>query len=74
MNKRLRESVDEHNENDQEWREVVDTCDEMLLDEDYIFASDTIQGIRDNIEESKRVTPNQKRAIDNIKESVESRR
>jgi hypothetical protein len=42
----------------------------MLFDEEYEFASDTIQGIRDWIEENSAVTPAQKRAVLNIRDSI----
>jgi len=70
MNKRLKQAAEEREEKDEEWREVLDICDEMLFDEEYEFASDTIQGIRDWIEENSAVTPAQKRAVLNIRDSI----
>ncbi|RDE12157.1 MAG: hypothetical protein C4K49_10775 [Candidatus Thorarchaeota archaeon] len=73
MNKRLQEAVDEHQAEEEEWRTILDQCDKMLFDDDYDFASDTIQGIRDHIVENKSVTPGQRKAIVNIRRSVENR-
>ena len=73
MNKRLQESADEHAGEESEWRMLVDECDDMLMDSDYDFASDTIQGIKDHVAENKSATPGQIRAIKNIKNSVENR-
>jgi hypothetical protein len=52
-----------------EWIEWLDLCDEMLLDEDYVFAEDTLQGIRDWIEKNEFITDGQKDAITNIRQS-----
>ena len=73
MNKRLQESVEEHEDDENECQVILDECDDMLLDSDYDFAADTIQGIRDHIEKHKTVTPRQKKAIANIRASVEER-
>jgi uncharacterized coiled-coil protein SlyX len=55
----------------EDWLEYLDKCDEMLLDEKYSFANDTLQGIRDWISEHQHVTDRQKEAIDNIEGSVQ---
>jgi hypothetical protein len=54
-----------------EWIIYLDMADEMLLDEDYEFASDTIQGIRDWIADNEYVTDAQKEALNSIFRSVE---
>lgn len=53
-----------------EWEKLIDEIDDMLLDEDYIFASDTLEGIREWVEENQHCTSKQREAVRNIKESV----
>jgi len=57
--------------NDCEWLDYIDLADDMLLDEEYDFASDTIEGIKDWIKENEHVTDNQKNALQNIYKSAE---
>lgn len=71
--RRLGEEQDEHDEGDREWREFVDELDDMLFDDDYSFASDTIEGIKGTVEKTHKVTEGQRTAIENIKNSVEER-
>ena len=55
--------------------EIVDWISRMdiLLDDDrYEFAWSEIEGIRDTINSTDRITKGQKRAITNIEESVDS--
>lgn len=54
----------------EDWLEYLDRCDGMLLNEKYSFADETLTGIRNWISEHQHVTDRQKKAIDNIKESV----
>jgi len=68
VNKRYQKRKQE-NEDDREWLDYLNMCDNMLLDEDYEFASDTIQGIRDWIDVNEFVTEKQKEAIENIASS-----
>lgn len=53
--------------------DVLAQCGDMLSDERYDFAEDTIEGIRDYILENKFVTKKQKDAIENIRNAVEER-
>ena len=53
-------------DDDSEWLDYLNKCDEMLLDEEYEWAEDTIQGIRDWIQDHEFITDNQKEAINNI--------
>lgn len=54
-----------------DWKEYLDMCDEMLAEDKYVFAEDTIEGIRKWITEKEHVTSRQKTALDNIYGSVE---
>ena len=49
------------------YQEYIDTVDEMLLDEKYEFATDTLLGIRDWAEENEFITDRQIDGIENIK-------
>ena len=49
--------------------EYIDTIDDMLLDEDYEFATDTLLGIREWIEENEFITEKQISAVENIKKT-----
>ena len=51
------------------YQEYIDVIDEMLLDEDYEFATDTLSSIRDWIEDAEFITERQITAIENIKNS-----
>ena len=59
---------------DPEYKKYIDRMDDMLLDSDYDFASDTVQSIRDWAEEHGKITDGQKTAIDNIFNSKHRRR
>ena len=50
--------------------DYLSRIDDMLCDERYEFASDTLSGIRDWIDKRHYITENQKQAIDNIEGSV----
>jgi len=71
--RRLEDAREEHDSSESDWLEYLDKCDEMLLDEKYSFADDTLQGIRDWIDKNHHVTEKQKIAVDNIWESVDDR-
>ena len=51
------------------YQEYIDTVDEMLLDEKYEFATDTLLGIRNWAEENEFITDRQIDGIENIKKS-----
>ena len=51
------------------YQEYVDTIDEMLLDENYEFATETLDNIREWISSNEFITDNQITAIENIKNS-----
>ena len=59
---------------DPEFKKYIDRMDDMLMDGDYDFASDTIQSIKDWAEEHNKITDAQKGAIDNIRNSKRTRR
>lgn len=72
MNKR--QALGNRDEDDPDLKEYIDRMDDMLMDSDYDFASDTIQSIKDWAEEHNKITDAQKGAIDNIHNSKRNRR
>lgn len=56
-----------------DWEDVLERIEEMLGDSDYDFARDTLEGIREWVEDKEHVTERQKTAVDNIYESVARR-
>lgn len=54
-----------------DWETVLSAVNEMLDDEDYEFAFDTLGGIVEWIEEHKHVTEKQKDAVQNIRNSID---
>lgn len=50
-------------------RDLLRQIDELLEDERYLFAEDTLTGIRTTVERNGTCTPNQKRAVQNIEDS-----
>ena len=54
-----------------EWQEVADEIDDMMTQEKYDFALDTLESIHDWITENKHVTPGQQEAVENIRRSKE---
>ena len=54
-----------------DWEDVLEEIDDMVSEERYDFAADTLNGIRDWIEENQHVTERQKDAVTNIQEAVE---
>lgn len=50
--------------NHQEW---LNDIDDMLLDEDYSFAENTLSGIKDWVESNDHITPRQCESVENIK-------
>jgi hypothetical protein len=55
-------------------QEFLEEILELLDDEDYQFADTTLTGIYDTVSRTGRVTPGQRRAVDNIGSTVENRR
>lgn len=51
------------------WEEELERANNLLADKDYEFASDTLSGIADWIEENEHVTDNQASALSNIENS-----
>jgi hypothetical protein len=49
-----------------DYGEYLDMCYEMLDDIEYSFAFDTINGIKNWVEEKRHITDKQKSAIENI--------
>jgi hypothetical protein len=54
-------------------QKAKDLADDMLLDEAYEWATDTVQGIRDTIERTGRCSERQYGALCNIDASVRKR-
>lgn len=54
--------------------ETLERIDEMVNDDDhkFVFAYDTLTGIRESIDSAGHVTPKQKQAIENIFNSKRS--
>ena len=55
------------------WEELVEQIDEMMDDEKWEFAQDTLEGIREWVVESEHCTEKQKDAVNNIEDSVVGR-
>lgn len=58
---------------EQPWYQFIGTIDDLLAQEQYGWAEDTLTGIRETVEKTQRVSPGQQRAVENI-ESNASRR
>jgi len=56
------------------WEEVLSQIDELLNDDDALFAEDTLSGIRDFIIDKEHVTTGQCSAVDNIQSAVDRRK
>mgnify|MGYP001580441194 CR=1 FL=1 len=54
-----------------QWEDALEECTELLDDDDYAFAQDTLLGIKDWIEGNEHVTERQQSAITNIRRSKE---
>ena len=53
------------------WEEVLDQTKDMLENDQFKFAFETIEGIREWVEDNAHVTEKQKAALDNIQGSVD---
>jgi hypothetical protein len=54
-----------------EWEELLDRIDELLSDEDFEFAQETLEGIRSWVEEKEHCTDRQWEAVENIASSLD---
>ena len=52
------------------WEDLVGDLDELLDEERYEFAGDTLEGIREWVVKNEHCTEAQKQAVQNIKNSV----
>ena len=50
----------------------INLIDDMLLDEDYEFATNTLEGILKDIKRKNRITDKQEKAVNNIYNSINS--
>ena len=53
------------------WPEFLEQLEDLIEDERYGFASQTLNGIHDWVEENEHCTQNQKDAVANIENSIE---
>ncbi len=51
------------------WNDILDDITDLLADDDYYWAEDTLTGIHDWILKHKHVTMKQKQAIEKIRKS-----
>ena len=51
------------------WEDLVQFIDELLEEEDYEFASDTLEGIKEWVIDNEHCTEAQLEAVDNIERS-----
>jgi len=56
-----------------DWEDVLSQIEEMLDDPDYDFARDTLEGIKEWVEEREHCTVRQRTAVENIYDSIASR-
>jgi len=49
-----------------DWKDFIEEIDDMLGSDEYDWASDTLSGIRDTVENMEHCTDNQKQAVENI--------
>lgn len=52
---------------DTDWYRFCVEIDDLILSDDYVWALDTLEGIRASVEKFRTVTPGQRRAIENIR-------
>ena len=52
------------------WEDLLEQIDRLLDDSDYEFATDTLGGIREWLEENQHCTDRQREAVENIEESL----
>ena len=51
----------------QPWYQFVGEIDTLLADDNYLWAYDTLCGIKETVEHFRRVSDGQRRAVDNIR-------
>ena len=56
---------------DSPWEALLEELDDMLEDDRYEWAEETLEGIRGWVAENKHCTEKQQTAVANIRESVE---
>ncbi|MCE5277157.1 MAG: hypothetical protein ABFD92_16640 [Planctomycetaceae bacterium] len=56
-----------------EWEDLIERIDEMLDEEKYEWAADTLEGIRGWVARNEHCTDKQKQAVDNIEEAAAGR-
>lgn len=54
-----------------DWETYLEDISDMLSNSDYFFAQDTLEGIREWVEENEHITPAQKQAVENIYDSLD---
>jgi hypothetical protein len=64
---------DTPDERDQPWYQFIATIDDLLASDNYGWAYDTLNGIRETVEKTRRVSEGQKRAVTNIERSQEEK-
>jgi hypothetical protein len=60
-------------ERDQPWYQFLGDLDDLLADDKYLWANDTLKGIYETVEKSHRVSEGQRRAVTNISNRGEER-
>lgn len=60
------EDLDLPDEHESEWYQFCEKIDDLILTDNYSWALDTLEGIRETVERSRRVTDGQRRAVENI--------
>lgn len=56
-----------------DWKDFADEIDLLIMDDDYEFASDTLENICEWVTENEHVTDEQRSAVGNIRDSVRER-
>ena len=56
-----------------EWEEELDRATKMIEQGQFDFALETLEGIKDWVQENEHITDRQSTALDNIERSVEGR-
>ena len=54
--------------------DFLELIDECLDDDDFLFAEDTLKGIKDTVSRTQTVTERQLQAVNNIRNAVENRK
>lgn len=59
---------------DETWYQFCQEIDDLILSDDFYWAINTLEGIRESVEQYKVVTEGQRRAIANIRDARQERR